>query len=356
MSTYHEINIRAWNECRLMGVLLELTHACNYDCLFCYNDRTAPKAALTLDEYSELLQQLADMAVLNLTLTGGEPLVHPDFFAIGARARELGFVVRIKSNGHLIRGDVARRLVEEVDPCQIDLSLHGATAITHDRQTRRPGSFDRLMENINEMLRLKLRLRLICTLTSWNEHEIESIFELADRFGLRANFNASISPRDNGDTEPLQLCPTAEGMADLTRMLEERHQANRPDDLDSDPGTITDEPAGQVKRHCGAGASSVAIDQWGNVLPCVQWRRAVGNIREAPFPEIWKQSNQLARVQEITVEAKEIASRFQGPKAAAFFCPGMAELLTGDPLKVYPSTLSHGNDPSQADDEAISRS
>lgn len=355
MSTFHEIRARAWNECRLMGVVLELTHLCNYDCFFCYNDRIPRDAALTLEAYSELLQQLADMAVLDLTLTGGEPLVHPDFFAIGGRARELGFVVRIKSNGHLIRGEVARRLVDEVAPYQIDLSLHGATAATHDRQTRRPGSFDQLLMNIDEMRRLGLRLNLTCTLTAWNEHEIEAMFELTDRLGLRVNFNASVSPKDDGDTFPLSVAPTSAGMTTLARLLEARHAANRPDDLDTPAGT---EPGGgatpQVKRHCGAGSSSATIDQWGNVLPCVQWRRVVGNIREMRFPEIWARSTGLAEIQQITVAAKDSASRFEGPKGVAFFCPGMAELLAGDPLAVYSPTPT-GAGAGADDDEAASR-
>ena len=342
MSTYQEINARAWNECRLLSVLLELTHLCNYDCFFCYNDRIDRKAALTLEEYSELLQQLADMAVLNLTLTGGEPLVHPDFFAIGSEARKLGFVVRIKSNGHLIRGKVARRLIDEVAPYQIDLSLHGATAATHDRQTRRPGSFDQLLQNIDEMRRLGLRLKLTCTLTAWNEHEVGEMFELTDRLGLPANFNASVSPKDDGNTDPLRVAPTPAGIAALACLLEERHAANQPDDLDTVQGTNFGGDAPEVKRHCGAGSSSVTIDQWGNVLPCVQWRREVGNIRQAPFPEIWARSNELATVQQITVDAKTSAGRFQGPTGVAFFCPGMAELLTGDPLAVYPATPTEG--------------
>lgn len=338
MSTYLEINARAWNECRLLSVILELTHLCNWDCFFCYNDRIQRDTALTVEEYSDLLQQLTDMAVLNLTLTGGEPLVHPDFFAIGGRARELGFVIRIKSNGHLLRGEVAQRLVDEVAPYQIDLSLHGATAATHDRQTRRVGSFDRLMKNIDEMRQLGLRLKLNCTLTSWNEHEVAEMFELTDRLGLPVNFNASVSPKDDGNRDPLQISPTPDGMEALSRILEKRHTQNRPDDLDTSPQEGFGKPTPQVKRHCGAGSSSVTIDQWGNVLPCVQWRREVGNIRETPFPEIWARSRELATIQQITVEAKASAGRFKGPEGVAFFCPGMAELLTGDPLSVYPAT------------------
>jgi hypothetical protein len=141
-------------------------------------------------------------------------------------------------------------------------------------------------------------------------------------------------------------------MANLAAHLELRRAANRPDDLDAGPNAEASDDAPQVMRHCGAGASTVTIDQWGNVLPCVQWRREVGNIRETPFPEIWEKSTGLADVRQITVEAKETARSFQGPKAVVFFCPGMAELLTGDPLTLYPATPAASETAIAADDIA----
>ena len=59
-------------------------------------------------------------------------------------------MVRIKSNGHALAARLARRLQDEVDPYMVEVSLHGASAATHDRQTRVPGSFERLVANIAE--------------------------------------------------------------------------------------------------------------------------------------------------------------------------------------------------------------
>ena len=134
------IMARTWDENILFSVLFELTYACNLRCFYCYNDQGSSGEPLTLDEYEKVLRELAEMQVMNLTLSGGEPLAHRHFFEIGGRARELGFVTRIKSNGHALSGDVARRLRAEVDPFVIELSLHGATAETHDQQEQQSGS------------------------------------------------------------------------------------------------------------------------------------------------------------------------------------------------------------------------
>ncbi len=85
-------------------------------------------------------------------------------------------------------------------------------------------------------------------------------------------------------------------------------------------------PVGSEK-HCGAGSSGIAVDPYGNVYPCVQWRRPVGNLFERSIREMWGASPVLEEVRELTVEVK----RHVGSLA---FCPGVAEQRTGDPLKV----------------------
>jgi hypothetical protein len=67
-------------------------------------------------------------------LSGGEPLAHPDFFLLGSRARDLGFVVRVKSNGHALRG-AALLLSEPVLVETAPVLSSGSTARPPIRQT-----------------------------------------------------------------------------------------------------------------------------------------------------------------------------------------------------------------------------
>jgi MoaA/NifB/PqqE/SkfB family radical SAM enzyme len=336
MSDLSSVIRRSWNNHVLFSVMLELTYRCNLDCVFCYNDLGSRGTALSLDQYLATLDELAAMRVLHLVLTGGEPLAHPDFFAIGGRARELGFCVRVKSNGHALRGALTRRLKTEVDPFVVDVSLHGACAETHDRQTRVPGSFDRLLANVEEMLALGLRVKLNATLTCWNEGEIEGMFAVADRFELPLTVNPTVSPRDDGDKDPLRLAATREGMLHFFRVAEERATARgtAAEGALLETGRQADEamPVGHSGgHHCGAGTGSLTVDPYGNVLPCVQWRRTVGNLHERSIREIWRSSVELAEVRRINAAAGAQAAALaaDGPLS---FCMGLSELETGDPL------------------------
>jgi mycofactocin biosynthetic radical S-adenosylmethionine protein MftC len=337
---FERVVLKTWRENRLFSVLLELTYRCNLDCFFCYNDVTLAGEPLSSEEWFRLLEDLAGLGVLHLTLSGGEPLAHPDFFRIGGRARDLGFVVRVKSNGHALRGALARRLRDEVDPFLVETSLHGATAATHDRQTRVPGSFERLVANVREMREIGLRVKVNSTLTAWNEGEIEGMLDLCEELGVAFQIDPEVTPRDDGSREPLSISPSREGIerlfATLTERAErtERAEAPKPAPVIAREGD--DLPVSAApQKHCGAGSSSIAVDPYGNVYPCVQWRRPVGNLHGSSIVEIWNRSQGLDEIRRLTVAAKGVVDAYGADGPLLNFCPGNAESLTGNPLQVY---------------------
>ena len=323
---------KTWQQNILFSALVELTYRCNLDCFFCYNDLALKGTPLSDEQYAQLFADLAEMQVMNLTFTGGEPLAHPSFLTLGRQARELGFVVRIKSNGHALRGKLAEDIKREVDPFLVEVSLHGATAETHDRQTRVPGSFERLVSNLPELLSLGYRIKLNGTLTRFNEHEIEPMFELADRFGLILSLSPTVTPRDDGDTSPLAIAPSPEAVKALYAYLDRR--------IPDGPagGTCTGEsgPPGNEQKNCGAGAAGLAVDPFGNVYPCVQWRRPLGNLHEQAIDEIWRTSPALADIRRINEQAHARIASMGEEAIGHSHCMGLSEEKTGDPLAVDP--------------------
>lgn len=336
--TYADTIRRVWDNNILYSALVELTYRCNLDCYFCYNDTALKGVPLSFAQYVRFFEDLRDMGTLDLTLTGGEPLAHPEFFALGRMARELGFVVRVKSNAHALRGKLAQRMKDEVDPFLIEVSLHGASPETHDRQTRVPGSFARLVNNLREARALGLRIKLNCPLTVWNEHESEAMYALADELGLPADFDPLITRRDNGDAEPQQIAPSREGIARLFQHQRERGaalRARRPATAKAAAAAEPDPPATGREKHCGAGSSSITVDPFGNVYPCVQWRRRIGNLHEESISTLWLHSDELAEVRRLAMDVKAAVDGHQASDMG--FCPGSAERETGNPTRLYPA-------------------
>ena len=73
---------------------------CNLSCRKCFNEIHQDfKEDLSLAEIKEILDDLYQSGVLQLTITGGEPLLRNDIWEILDYAFELGFGVRFFTNG-----------------------------------------------------------------------------------------------------------------------------------------------------------------------------------------------------------------------------------------------------------------
>jgi len=339
--SFRQVIENARSRDHLFSVLLELTYRCNLDCFFCYNDVGLRGTPLSKEQYFALFAELREMRVLDLTLTGGEPLAHPDFFALGSRARESGFLVRIKSNGHALRGRVLQRVRDEVDPFVVEISLHGATAEVHDRQTRVPGSFDRLMSNIREITTAGLRVKLNSCVTSWNEHDLEARVELAARLGVPLQFDPEVTPRDDGDSQPLSIRPSDNGLRRLFALQAASRRARAAGDRTAPAVEIGREAdslaaAPSSGKHCGAGSTTVTIDPYGSVYPCVQWRRPIGSLHRHGISQIWGGSAELETIRELNRRAGSEVGALGAAGALIGFCPGSAARDGGNAAALYP--------------------
>jgi MoaA/NifB/PqqE/SkfB family radical SAM enzyme len=82
---------------------------CNLACTYCneYDDSSKPVAIETM---YERLDRLADLGTTVITISGGEPLLHPDLDLIIARVRERGMMAGMITNGYLLTAERIKRL------------------------------------------------------------------------------------------------------------------------------------------------------------------------------------------------------------------------------------------------------
>ncbi|MCC9002197.1 MAG: radical SAM protein, partial [Candidatus Competibacter sp.] len=107
-------------------VIWNLVRRCNLACKHCYSisaDTDFP-GELTTDEVFAVMDDLKRFRVPVLILSGGEPLLRPDIYAIARRAKDMGFYVALSSNGTLIdKTNIAR--IAEVGFDYVGVSLDG---------------------------------------------------------------------------------------------------------------------------------------------------------------------------------------------------------------------------------------
>ena len=324
---YNEKMVETWISTYCSRFCSDLLTVVILDCYYCYNDTAATGKSMELQDYLTLMKDLEQMGTMNLALSGGEPLAHPHFFEIGRAAREAGFVVRVKSNAHAMRYDMAKRVRDEIDPFSVEVSLHGMCADTHDRQTRVPGSFDLLMKNLRVMKDLGLRIQLNSTMTTWNENEFEGMYAIADELEVKMQMDTRVTPKDNGDREPLQIYPSLAGIENLMKVQKQRAGIVIAGQLINEPAEK--KKSVKPKHHCGAGTGNVIIDPFGDVFPCVEWRRHVGNLHEDSIQQIWAGSKQLNEVRQISRDVNNMVNCANNEVDKVGFCPAIAEKTYG---------------------------
>lgn len=326
ITSYQDFLNRAFNQSRPISAQWELTFKCNHLCSFCYNAPTAQQE-MTTEEIKRGLDKIAEFGVLYLTMTGGEPMVRHDFFDIAAYAREIGFAIRVYSNGYLIDDARARRL-KELHTFEVEISIHGARAESHDRLTGIRGSFDKVMSALQNLRAHGIKTNLKCPVTHLNQDELWDVWAIGKKYGAALTFDPVITPRDDGDKTPLAMSATKEFMV---RFFSDEFKVLR-HGLD-----ITKRDDSQIHANCGTGRTSFTIDPYGNIYPCVQWRRKWANIKDVTnLAEVWKTSEVLEHVRWAAVQITQTTLQEKESGAFCTFCPGVAELQTGSPFKMYP--------------------
>lgn len=87
---------------------LELTSKCNERCVHCYIPHKFKLYNISEPLYHKALEQAADMGLLALTLSGGEPMLHPQFVKFLKVAKDYDFYVNILSNLTLLNNDIVK--------------------------------------------------------------------------------------------------------------------------------------------------------------------------------------------------------------------------------------------------------
>ncbi len=165
---WHLDRVRAWERGERVAPItidMALTRACNYACSFCYamlqeNDRQV----ITTEVMCRFLEDCAEIGVKGISLVSdGESILSPAYIPTIRRGHELGIDMASGTNGFIFN----RRRIEEVLPHLTYLRIN-FSAGTRERYAQimgvKPEWFDRVVQNIRDMVAIKRRNRLSVTI------------------------------------------------------------------------------------------------------------------------------------------------------------------------------------------------
>jgi radical SAM protein with 4Fe4S-binding SPASM domain len=266
----------------------ELTARCSLNCRMCYINQPAGDVSqrqreLSAEQWLKIAREAIDEGMHYLLLTGGEPLLRPDFFQIIEPLTRWGIFVSLFTNGTLITKDVAKRLAQS-PPFKIEITLYGATEKTYEAVTRIPGSYSLCLKGIENLLEQGLLLVLKSTLTRQNVGELEAMRQLAHSFGVPFLAGWLLTKRRDGKPSEVDDCRLSPREA---IMLEATDKASA---TEWEEAAIRGLPTEDERNfYCLAGKCAFAITPAGEMNVCLDLPLPSAKPLEIGFKSAWEE-------------------------------------------------------------------
>ena len=361
-----------------LGGTMELTPLCNMNCRMCYirlssEQMIARGRMLSCDEWLHIAEEARENGVLYLLLTGGEPLLFPEFERLYCALSDMGFILTINTNGTLINTHIADVLARR--PCKrLNLTLYGPDNETYMRLCQNPKGFSQIMHAAALLKERGLIFRFNCSVTPDNKDSLEKITDVAKSFEVPLEVSSYMFPpvhRGVLATDYLRLSPKQAARSQLDSYL------FRAAPRDVHAAVINTlnliRTTEQIEKYmqnpqsahltCRAGRSGFWINWKGELLPCGMFEEPKINLLTHPFDDAWsyivEKSSEIRSCEECRSCAKQklcmscsascLSETGSFTERPDYLCRMTDELirillekLSEDERKVYEMRLSHG--------------
>jgi radical SAM protein with 4Fe4S-binding SPASM domain len=281
----------------------ELTLSCNFKCLHCGSAAGISRSEeLSTDEALSLVNQLADEGCRLIGLSGGEPLLRPDWDLIAGECSRRSVETRLITNGWFFDREKAKRAVD-AGVSTVSFSLDGDEA-THDYLRAMPGSYRRIMEGIDAAFCENLPPVIITQCSKYNLCQLENIHTVLAGMGVsswqiqithawgRAGSDMQIRPPDAWYIYDFILAKKKRGGYPHIFAGDDIGYYTEHERLIRDLNQLGNKGPG-MWLGCYAGVLAVGIESNGNVKGCLSLPPMFveGNVRECSFHDIWHNPN-----------------------------------------------------------------
>ncbi len=251
-------------------------YTCNFVCTHCSILKfqgPSGKRCFTIPDVRELSRQADAMGLAHIVITGGEPLVFPDFDELVGAIDPAKFYITSDTNGWFLDERRARHL-KEIGVDKIQLSLDSLDAAEHDAFRRKPGSHARALRAIDaaQAAGLNLIIQTVVTKQRVRSQEFLDFLEFgkAKGVGIFVTFAKPVGAWEG----KFDMLVDRGDMAYL-RQLEKQYNVFT---------HLT--PAYGLDLGCIAVKRMVSITKYGDVLPCPYIHASLGNVFEEPLADI----------------------------------------------------------------------
>lgn len=274
-------------------VNLDVTDNCNWNCEFCAVDPYFERKSFTpTKKLKEIIDNLNEAGVFEVSLFGGEPTYHPYLSEIANYCYDYGFEINLVTNGSLIDENLAKDLSKYLNGASV--SIHGFEQ-EHNNLTRK-NTYRSSIKGLDNLLKENIPTSVCTTLTKKNNENYKKFGEyLLNNFDIEALVLDRFVPVGRGEEKKdileLDLNEIHKALDSLTELSKEyKKGVTTGDGL---PLCEIDKKYHRFIQPCKAGIIFSSVTQDGDVKLCPSSDKKIGNMLQQSLEEIWQNSRIL---------------------------------------------------------------
>ncbi|MDR0383175.1 MAG: radical SAM protein [Spirochaetaceae bacterium] len=284
--------VKKYLQGRLRFTEFAITNACIAKCSFCDIWKQQPKIFVDKEKALRAIDRLADFGVAHLTITGGEPLLHPDVIAFVERAAARGMNNAVLNAAPILltRNDILKRL-EDAGCDVLSVSFDSGDPIIMAESRKIPNIMDE-MARAMEMVK-RTGLKTMASVLIWNDNydKLEEVCVRAKNMGY--DYIAFNYPTfSESKVYPLGGSAVSLSREDVIFALGEAVKLRKTGKYGIINSALSMRNIINYLRdpktaafHCLGGRRVLFLDWFFDIHPCMQLPRTLGNILDRGMRE-----------------------------------------------------------------------
>lgn len=272
----------------LSRVHVDISSLCNERCIHCYIPAKCKCNTMSERLFDRILQQCIVMKVLNITLSGGEPMLNSNLVSFLKKSFEHNFSINLLSNLTLLNDDLIGVMASN-PLLSVQASLYSMNETVHDSITGVKGSFRKTYNAILQLYERNIPMQINCPIMRQNLNCYHEVIDWATSMNIESSADYMLF--GCYDCSRSNLHCRLDGFEIKEVVKSECSDANY---LNNIRNAISEKHVKVTDSICPICKHSLCISTTGDVYPCEGWqRKIVGNITETSLEKIWGNSKDV---------------------------------------------------------------
>lgn len=278
----------------LRSIHIELASECNERCIHCYIPHEFKCDCIDRNLFNNIIDEGRKMNIINVTLSGGEPLLHKDIIDILKKCRNADLSVNLLTNLTLLTEEI---LIEmKKNPLlSVQTSIYSMNPVVHDSITKVKGSFIKTMNSLKKIFEAGIPVQISCPVMKQNKDTFYEVVQWGKKKGIIVTTEFVIFGTYDHSNSNLK---NRLSIQEIENVFETNLTDNYVDfylETAKEKECLT-----QKDAVCSICRYSLCVSASGNVYPCVGWNNNVlGNLNYQTIYEIWNNSKEINRLRNI---------------------------------------------------------